>query len=98
MAKTTISIPDSMLAEINQRASEAGITRSGFVQEAAAHYIAALNEKQARVERQERIGKAIAGMREVAKHIPPGTDGTAIIRHFRDLPEPWLAPREKVEE
>ncbi len=93
MAKTTISVPDALLADIDRRVAETGTTRSGFVQEAAARYIAELDEEQARLERAERIGKAIEKMREVAKHMPPGTDGTAIIRHFRDLPEPWLAPR-----
>ncbi len=94
MAKTTISLPDGMLTDIDRRAAEAGMTRSGFVQEAAAHYITSLEVEQARLARAERIGNAMDKMREVAKHMPPGTDGTAIIRHFRDLPEPWLPPRE----
>lgn len=93
MAKTTVSVPDALLAEIDRRASASGITRSGFVQEAAARYITELDAEEARAAREKRIGKAIQGMREIAKHMPPGTDGTAIIRHFRDLPEPWLTPR-----
>lgn len=94
MAKTTISVPDALLADIDRRATEAGMTRSGFVQEAAARYITQLDGESARLARAERIGKAMEGMREIAKHMPRGTDGTAIIRHFRDLPEPWLPPRE----
>jgi len=94
VAKTTISVPDALLAEIDRRAADAGTTRSGFVQEAAARYITELDEEQARLARAERIGKALEKMREVAEHMPPGTDGTAIIRHFRDVPEPWLPPRE----
>lgn len=90
MAKTTVSIPDALLTDIDRRAADAGMTRSGFVQEAAARYITALDEEQARLERAERIGKAIGKMREVARHMPKGTDGTAIIKHFRELPEPWL--------
>ena len=82
-----------MLADIDKRVAETGTTRSGFIQEAAARYITALDYEQARLERSKRIGQAIKKMREVAKSMPPGTDGTAIIRHFRDLPEPWLAPR-----
>lgn len=97
MAKTTISVPDSLLAEIDRRAAAAGTTRSGFVQEAAARYITALDEEQARAAREKRIGEAIKKIREVAEHMPPGTDGTAIIRHFRDMPEPWLPPREDSE-
>lgn len=93
MAKTTISVPDALLADIDRRAEEAGMTRSGFVQEATAHYITRLDAEKARLERAERIGRAVEGMREIARHMPPGSDGTAIIRHFRDLPEPWLPPR-----
>ncbi|MDP2182247.1 MAG: ribbon-helix-helix domain-containing protein [Actinomycetota bacterium] len=98
MAKTTISVPDALLQEIDRRAAETGTTRSGFIQEAAARYVAELDAEQARAERAERIGKAIEGMREVAKHMPKGTDGTAIIRHFRDMPEPWLPPRDEADE
>ncbi len=90
MAKTTISVPDELLEDIDRRASEAGTTRSGFVQEAAAHYIATLDGERARAERAERIDAAIDKMRETATHMPKGTDGTGIIRHFRDMPEPWL--------
>ncbi len=98
MAKTTISVPDALLEDIDRRAAETGTTRSGFVQEAAAHYIAQLDAEQARLERAERIGTAIDKMRETAKHMPKGTDGTAIIRHFRDMPEPWLTPVVKEDE
>lgn len=98
MAKTTISVPDALLADIDLRAGETGMTRSGFVQEAAARYIAELDEERARLERSERIGKAIEKMREVAGYMPKGTDGTAIIKHFREMPEPWLKRREEVDE
>ena len=90
MAKTNISMPDGMLEDVDRRAAEAGMTRSGFIQEAIAHYSTSLDTEQARHERSERIGKAIDKMREAAKHMPPGTDGTAIIRRFRDMPPRWL--------
>ncbi|MBA4370046.1 MAG: hypothetical protein C0418_00510 [Coriobacteriaceae bacterium] len=98
VAKTTISVPDALLADIDRRAADSGMTRSGFVQEAAARYITTLDEEQTRLEREKRISKAIEGMREIAEHMPPGTDGTAIIRHFRDLPEPWLTPHKDADE
>ncbi|PKQ15618.1 MAG: hypothetical protein CVT67_08830 [Actinobacteria bacterium HGW-Actinobacteria-7] len=97
MAKTTVSIPDALLADIDLRAARAGTTRSGFVQEAAARYITALDAEQARVERKDRIDGAIAKMRVVAAQMPEGTDGTAIIRQFRNLPEPWLKPHKDAE-
>ena len=45
---------------------------------------------RADLDREERIREAIEKMREVGKHMPPGTDGTAIIRRFRDAPPRWL--------
>lgn len=89
MAKTNISMPDGMLEDVDRRAAEAGVTRSGFIQDAIAHYGTVLDTEQARQERSERIGKAIDKMREAAKRMPPGTDGTAIIRRFRDAPPRW---------
>jgi len=94
MAKTTISVPDSLLDDIDRRAAEAGTTRSGFVQEAAARYIAQLDADKARAVRAERIGTAIEGIRDIAEHMPEGVDGAAIIRRFREAPEPWLPPRD----
>ncbi len=90
MAKTTISIPDGLLAEIDKRTEEYGMTRSGFVQEATAHYITALDEEKSLDEHKKRVQMAIDGMREFAKTMPPGVDGTAIIRKFRDAPPRWL--------
>jgi metal-responsive CopG/Arc/MetJ family transcriptional regulator len=91
MAKTNISMPDALLEEIDRRAAAAQTTRSGFIQEAAAHYLSALDEAAADRARAERLGLAYDKMRRVAEHMPPGTDGTAIIRRFRDQREPWLA-------
>ena len=89
MAKVNISIPDGMLDEIERRASLSGTTRSGFIQEAAAHYLTALEQEEARRERADVIGRAMEDARTVAKEIGP-VDGTAIIRQFRDAPPRWL--------
>ena len=94
MAKTNISMPDGLLAEIDRRAAAAETTRSGFIQEAASHYLTALDEAAAARERAERLGQAYDKMRRVAEHMPPGADGTAIIRRFRDQREPWLADKD----
>ena len=91
MAKINISMPDGMLEDIDRRAARAKATRSGFIQEAAAHYLTALDAQAARTARTERLGQAYDKMRQVAQHMPPGTDGTALIRQFREQQEPWLA-------
>ena len=90
MGKANISFPDGVLEEIDRRAEAAGTTRSGFVQEAAAHYIAELDRAAEQDERQVRIERAIAGMREIGSRIPPGPDGVTLIRQMRDAPPRWL--------
>ncbi len=90
MAKTNISMPDALLEEIDVHAHKAGTTRSGFIQEAAAHYIASLKTKNAEAERYDRIGRAMEAMAETAKKIPPGESGVALIRRSRDLPREWM--------
>jgi len=91
MAKTNISMPDGLLEEIDRRAAAAKTTRSGFIQDAASHYLTALDEATARTERAERLGHAYEKMRLVSTRMPPGVDGTALIRRFSDAQEPWLA-------
>lgn len=90
MAKPTISIPDGMLEDVDRRAAEAGVSRSAFIQEAIAHYGEALDAETAKEARARRIHRAILDAREIGKHMPPGVDGTAIIRRFRDAPPRWL--------
>lgn len=90
MAKVNISLPDAMLDEVDSRATRAGLTRSGFIQEAASRYLTSLDESVAKRERTDRIRQALAQMREIAEHLPADTNGTEIIRRFREAPEPWL--------
>jgi metal-responsive CopG/Arc/MetJ family transcriptional regulator len=94
MAKVNISLPDGLLDEVDRRADATHITRSAFMQEAAARYITSLDREAERTARSERIGSAIARMRAVGERIPRKADGTETIRHFRDAPEPWLRTAE----
>jgi metal-responsive CopG/Arc/MetJ family transcriptional regulator len=83
MAKVNISLPDGLLAEVDALAEESSLSRSGFVQEAAAHYVAQIRAEQAAAQRDEEIGHAIAQMRELSEVIG-GFDSTAVIRADRD--------------
>ncbi|MDZ4179121.1 MAG: hypothetical protein U1E29_07815 [Coriobacteriia bacterium] len=95
MGKANISFPDGMLEEVDRRAAAAGITRSAFVQEATATYIARTDYDAEREERRQRIQRAIVGMREIGDRMPPGPDGTTIIRQMRDALPEWLTDREE---
>lgn len=88
MAKVNISLPDDLLSEVDSRAAEAGTTRSGFIREAATHYVTALDEEAARAARADRIGKAFEKMRSLAPLVG-APDAAACIREQRDAPPRW---------
>ncbi|MFA5844565.1 MAG: type II toxin-antitoxin system HicB family antitoxin [Coriobacteriia bacterium] len=88
MGKINISLPDGMLEEIDRRASAAGATRSGFLQDAAGHYLTALDEEAACAARAKRVGHALQKMRSLAPVV--GAPGSAkAIREIRDAPSRW---------
>lgn len=91
MAKINISLPDSLLEEIDRRANASDRTRSGFIQEATARYIAQSDYDRERAERAARIERAKRHMREIGATLPPGPDGVTIIRQMRDAVPEWLA-------
>jgi metal-responsive CopG/Arc/MetJ family transcriptional regulator len=83
MAKVNVSIPDELLAEVDEIARELERSRSGLVQEATAQYVAHVREKKAAAERKARIDAAFAGMRALAAEFGD-FDSTAFIRADRD--------------
>jgi hypothetical protein len=93
MGKANISFPDGMLEEVDARATEAGTTRSAFIQEATAQYLAQLDYEAERDARAERIEHALAHMREIGASLPPGPDGVTILRQMRDAVPEWLTQR-----
>ncbi len=71
-----------MLYEVDDLAKRRRLSRSGFVQEATARYIAEIEAEEARRKRQTRVEAAMEKMRRAGK----GTaafDGTAQIRKDR---------------
>jgi len=91
LGKINISLPDGLLEEIDRRAGAAGATRSGFLQDAAAHYLTALDEEAARAARAKRVGRALDKMRSLAPVVSaPGS--AKVIREMRDAPPRWEKP------
>lgn len=84
MAKVNVSIPDGLLDEVDELAKEADRSRSGFIQEATAHYVVHVREARANEERRRSIEEAMHGMRELASQMQPGPDTTELIRLDRD--------------
>jgi metal-responsive CopG/Arc/MetJ family transcriptional regulator len=88
MSKINISVPDEVLDEIDRRARSAGTTRSGFLRDAAAHYMTALDEKAAAEERSKRVLTALDKMRSLAPSVGAPGSGT-VIRELRDAAPRW---------
>jgi predicted transcriptional regulator len=84
MAKVNVSIPDELLEEVDSLAAELHRSRSGFVQEATAHYVTRVRSERERAEREKAIHQATLGMRRLSGLLPPGEDGTLLIRRDRD--------------
>ncbi len=84
MAKINVSLPDDLLAQVDEIAAEFHRSRSGLVAEATERYIAGIEEERAAREREASILAAMASMRELGKRVPPGEPVVDIIRRDRD--------------
>jgi hypothetical protein len=93
MGKANISFPDGMLEEVDRRAAARGTTRSGFIQEATACYMAVLEHDAEQASRRQRVKDAQARMAEIGRAIPSGPDGVTVLRQMRDALPRWLAER-----
>jgi hypothetical protein len=98
MGKANISFPDGMLEEVDRRAAAAGTTRSAFIQEATATYLAQTDYDAEREERRQRIERAQEHMAELGRALPPGPDGATIIRQMRDAVPEWLTEHKGVDD
>jgi metal-responsive CopG/Arc/MetJ family transcriptional regulator len=83
MAKINISLPDRLLEEVDAIAVELHGSRSGFVAEATARYVATLTEERTRAERQKRIDRALEQAAVLGEKFG-SFDAVASVRDDRD--------------
>jgi metal-responsive CopG/Arc/MetJ family transcriptional regulator len=83
MPKVNVSLSDDLLRDVDELSRTLNRSRSGFVQEAAARYVAAVRAEQAEAERRAGIQCAIADMRELSVKVG-AFESTAKIRADRD--------------
>lgn len=84
MAKINVSLPDDLLAAVDELAREFDRSRSGLVAEATERYVASVEAERVAREREARIRAAMASAREIAKRVPAGPPVEEIIRRDRD--------------
>jgi len=87
--KVNISLPPDLVAEIDAVVAERGLSRSGFIAEASARYLADLQTLSAEDLRKRDIDRAIADMRERGKKLPRDFDYVAAIRKAREERRIW---------
>ncbi len=63
--KVNVSLPEDLVGEIDETAGELGLTRSGFIAEASARYVADVKNLSAEERRQRDIQRARATWRRI---------------------------------
>ncbi len=86
--KVNISLKPELVEEIDAAAKDLGLTRSGFVAEASARYVADLKNLTAEEQRRQDIERARATWRRIGAKIPADFDGLAQLRKDRERDTP----------
>lgn len=89
--KVNISLPRDLVERIDEAAGELGLTRSGFVAEASARYVADVHNLSAEERRRQDVQRARATFQRIGAKIPADFDFMAQLRkdRDRDTPEGW---------
>ena len=87
--KVNVSLPPELVSDIDEIAAELGLSRSGFIAEASARYLADLKNLSAEELRRREIGDAMERMKELGKKIPKDFDYVAAIRKMREERRIW---------
>jgi hypothetical protein len=86
--KVNISLNPHLVDEIDETARELGLTRSGFIAEASARYVADVRNLSAEELRRRDMERALATFRRIGARISPDFDGVAQIRRDRERDTP----------
>lgn len=92
--KVNISLPEGLVSEIDEVAGELGMTRSGFVAEAATRYVADVKNLSAAEQRSKDIKRALATWRRIGAKLPPGAGDEMIAQMRRDRDRGWRGESE----
>ncbi len=88
--KVNVSLPEDLVAEIDEAASELGLSRSGFIAEAATRYVVDVHQLSAEERRRKDIQRAIKGFERIRGETPEDYhfDYVAQIRADRERNSP----------
>ena len=71
--KVNVSLPEDLVSEIDELADDLGLSRSGFIAEASARYLADVKNLSAEERRRKDLERAIATFRRIGEQTPPET-------------------------
>lgn len=92
--KVNVSLPEDLVTEIDDAATELGLSRSGFIAEASSRYVTDLKNLSAEEKRRKDIDRAIATFRRVGAQLPPGAVQEMIDQTRRDRDRGWRGETE----
>ncbi|MGB4593508.1 MAG: ribbon-helix-helix protein, CopG family [Coriobacteriia bacterium] len=86
--KFSISLPEELVASLDEIAAEDGLTRSAVIREVTTEYVSKRRSAAYEEERRRRIDGAIEGFRRLAEEWGPDERSAAdIIREMRETEE-----------
>lgn len=72
--KVNVSLDEALVSEIDQTAHALGVSRSGFIAQASARYLAEVHARSAEELRRQDIERAIHGFKRIRSELPEGYD------------------------
>jgi predicted DNA-binding protein len=85
-ARITITLPDALLAELDKLAEAEGLSRSGIVREASAHYVAGALDEVAAERRRRAVEHTLATLDELRR--APVLDDRPSLEILREIRGP----------
>jgi predicted DNA-binding protein len=82
--KVNVSLPEELVGRIDTTAEELGLTRSGFIAEASARYLADIDNLSAAERRRKDIDRARATLKRIGARVTPADIQSMIDQTRRD--------------
>ncbi len=91
--KVNVSLPPDLVEDIDTVAGDLGLSRSGFIAEASARYLADVHNLTAEERRAKDIERGIATLRRIGRNVPADVDFLDHLREDRQRDTPSGTPR-----
>ena len=93
--KVNVSLPENLISEVDELAAELGTSRSGFIAEASARYVADIKNLTAEERRRKDIQRARETFKRIGATLPVGAVDEMIAQTRRDRDRGWNGEGER---